>query len=256
MKTLKLDNTVAVVTGGNGGIGLGIAKGLADAGAQVVITGRDVAKNAAALKDLQALQPNCRAEICDVRDRTAIKRLFSHVRETLGPVDILVNNAGIAIGAPPEAISEADWDAVLDTNLKSVFWCCQDAFEDLQDQSVSGHPGKIINIASLYSTFGGARVTSYSASKGGIVQMTKALAVAWAPNQIQVNAIIPGWINTDLTQAVQDDPDFYQNILARTPAGRFGEPDELAGAAVFLASKSANFVTGVALPVDGGYSAG
>ena len=226
MKTLKLDNTVAVVTGGNGGIGLGIAKGLADAGAQVVITGRDAAKNAAVLKDLQALQPN------------------------------LVNNAGIAIGAPPEAISEADWDAVLDTNLKSVFWCCQDAFEDLQDQSVSGHPGKIINIASLYSTFGGARVTSYSASKGGIVQMTKALAVAWAPNQIQVNAIIPGWINTDLTQAVQDDPDFYQNILARTPAGRFGEPDELAGAAVFLASKSANFVTGVALPVDGGYSAG
>lgn len=256
MKTLKLDQTVAIVTGGNGGIGLGIARGLAEAGAQVVITGRNSEKNAAALKNLQALQPNCRAEICDVRDRAAIKNLFSTVRATLGPVDILVNNAGIAIGAPPEDISEADWDAVLDTNLKSVFWCCQDAFDDLKDQSVSGHPGKIINIASLYSTFGGARVTSYSASKGGIVQMTKALAVAWARNQIQVNAIIPGWIDTDLTKAVKKDQPFYQNILARTPAGRLGEPDEMAGAAVFLASKSANFVTGVALPVDGGYSVG
>ena len=168
----------------------------------------------------------------------------------------MVNNAGIAIGTPPEDISEADWDAVLDTNLKSVFWCCQDAFADLQDRSVSGHPGKIINIASLYSIFGGARVASYSASKGGIVQMTKALAVAWAPNQIQVNAIIPGWISTDMTEAVQEDLPFYENILARTPAGRFGQPEELAGAAVFLASQSANFVTGVILPVDGGYSAG
>ena len=182
--------------------------------------------------------------------------MFLTVRETLGPVDILVNNAGITIGTPPEDISEADWDAVLDTNLKSVFWCCQDAFTDLQDQSRSGHPGKIINIASLYSIFGGARVASYSASKGGIVQMTKALAVAWAPNQIQVNAIIPGWINTEMTQAVREDTQFYDNILARTPAGRFGQPEELAGAAVFLASQSANFVTGVVLPVDGGYSAG
>ncbi|MDA9281227.1 glucose 1-dehydrogenase [Pseudomonadales bacterium] len=256
MKTLKLDQTVAVVTGGNGGIGLGIAKGLAEAGAAVVITGRDAAKNADALSVLQRLQPNCRAEICDIRDRAAIKQLFLTVRETLGPVDILVNNAGIAIGTPPEDISEADWDAVLDTNLKSVFWCCQDAFADLQDQSRSGHPGKIINIASLYSIFGGARVASYSASKGGIVQMTKALAVAWAPNQIQVNAIIPGWINTEMTQAVREDAQFYDNILARTPAGRFGQPEELAGAAVFLASQSANFVTGVVLPVDGGYSAG
>jgi len=135
MKTLKLDQTVAVVTGGNGGIGLGIAKGLAEAGAAVVITGRDAAKNADALSVLQRLQPNCRAEICDIRDRAAIKQLFLTVRETLGPVDILVNNAGIAIGTPPEDISEADWDAVLDTNLKSVFWCCQDAFTDLQDQS-------------------------------------------------------------------------------------------------------------------------
>lgn len=256
MKTLDLTGTVAIVTGGNGGIGLGIAKGLAEAGAQVMISGRNSEKNAAALNVLREINRQCGATVCDVNDADSVTALLDQVRETMGPVDILVNNAGIAIGEPPEQISAAAWDTVLDTNLKSVFQLCQAAFPDLKHQSNSGHPGKIINIGSMYSLFGGARVTSYSASKGGVVQLTKALAVAWAPDNIQVNAILPGWIDTNLTAAVKEDAPFMKGIEARTPAGRFGLPDELGGAAVFLASQSANFVTGVALPVDGGYSVG
>ena len=256
MKNLELNDAVAVVTGGNGGIGLGIAKGLAEAGARVVISGRNETKNQQALAELQASQPECHAVRCDVRDKKAITALFDETRARYGPVEILVNNAGVAIGVAPESITDEDWDTVLDTNLKSVFWCCQAAFDDLKQQSGRGRAGKIINIGSMYSIFGGARVASYGASKGGVVQLTKALAAAWGAYDIQVNAILPGWIATDMTVAVQEDTAFSDSIIERTPAARFGEPDDLSGAAVFLASKAANFVTGVALPVDGGYSVG
>lgn len=256
METLKLTGTVAIVTGGNGGIGLGIAQGLAEAGASVMISGRNARKNTAALASLQTLEPSCRASICDVNKPSDVEGLLAETRNELGPVDILVNNAGIAIGEPPEVISADAWDSVLNTNLKSVFSLCQAAFEDLKHQTGNGHPGKIINIGSMYSIFGGARVTSYSASKGGIVQLSKALAVAWAPHNIQVNTLLPGWIDTELTAAVKEDREFLKGIESRTPAGRLGLPEELAGAAVFLASRAANFVTGVALPVDGGYSIG
>ena len=256
MKNLGLNGKVAVVTGGNGGIGLGIAKGLAEAGARVVISGRNTTKNSQALLELQALQPECEAVHCDVRNKEDIDTLFDQTRALYGPIGILVNNAGVAIGASPESITDEDWDTVLDTNLKSVFWCCQAAFEDLRGQSDRGDCGKIINIGSMYSIFGGARVASYGASKGGVVQLTKALASAWGVYDIQVNAILPGWIATDMTVAVQEDTAFSDSIVARTPASRFGQPEDLSGAAVFLASPAANFVTGVALPVDGGYSVG
>ena len=256
MKNLGLTGKVAVVTGGNGGIGLGIAKGLAEAGASVVISGRDKIKNDQALLELQALQPECDAVRCDVRNKKDIEALFERTRALYGPIGILVNNAGVAVAAPPESITDEDWDTVLDTNLKSVFWCCQAAFNDLKGQASRGDCGKIINIGSMYSIFGGARVASYGASKGGVVQLTKALASAWGGYDIQVNAILPGWIATDMTVAVQEDAAFSYSIVERTPASRFGQPEDLSGAAVFLASPAANFVTGVALPVDGGYSVG
>ena len=256
MKNLGLTGKVAVVTGGNGGIGLGIAKGLAEAGASVVISGRDKIKNDQALLELQALQPECDAVRCDVRNKKDIEALFERTRALYGPIGILVNNAGVAVAAPPESITDEDWDTVLDTNLKSVFWCCQAAFNDLKGQASRGDCGKIINIGSMYSIFGGARVASYGASKGGVVQLTKALASAWGGYDIQVNAILPGWIATDMTVAVQEDAAFSHSIVERTPASRFGQPEDLSGAAVFLASPSANFVTGVALPVDGGFSVG
>ena len=160
-----------------------------------------------------------------------------------------MNNAGISIISVAEDISEEAWDSVLNTNLRSVLWCSQQAFPLFRKAG----GGKIINIASEYSIFGSAYTLSYSASKGGVIQMTKSLAIAWAKQNIQVNAIIPGCIKTDMTAIVQQG-DFYDHLISRTPAGRFGEPEELAGAAVFLSSAASDFVTGASLVVDGGFS--
>ena len=156
----------------------------------------------------------------------------------------------ISAGGPPAEIREETWDLVVDTNLKGSFRMAQAAHRLLRREGC-----KVINLASEYSLFGSALVLPYSASKGGVVQLTKSLAIAWAPDRIQVNALIPGWIRTDMTAAVERVPAFHERIVQRTPAGRFGEPDELAGAAVFLASRASDFITGVVLPVDGGYAA-
>jgi 2-deoxy-D-gluconate 3-dehydrogenase len=163
-----------------------------------------------------------------------------------------VNNAGVARGGSADTISEDDWQLVIDTNLSSLLWASQIAHPHLK----AGGRGKVINIASEYSLFGSPRGIAYSASKGGVVQFTKSLAVSWAADGIQANAIVPGWITTDMTAPVKDNQRFYDGIVYRTPAGRFGEPEELAGAGVFLASRASDFVTGVVLPVDGGYAAG
>ncbi|MCA9844709.1 MAG: glucose 1-dehydrogenase [Dehalococcoidia bacterium] len=250
MDDFDLAGSVAIVTGGNGGIGRGIALGLAKAGADVALAARNEAKLAETKAEIEALGRACLAVSCDVTKRADIETTIERTREALGVPTILVNNAGIGRAGRPEDLAESDWDAVLDVNLKACFVFAQAMFPSMKE---AGH-GKVINIGSEYSLFGSPRVVSYSASKGGVIQLTKSLAVAWAPENIQVNCIIPGWIWTDMTVGIKDRQDFYDHIIGRTPAGRFGEPEELGGAAVFLASKASDFVTGVSIPVDGGFA--
>lgn len=248
--SFDLTGTAALVTGGNGGIGRGIALGLAGAGADVMVAARNAAKNAEVLAELRALGVRAEAVACDVLDGASIEAAVSATVAAFGRLDILVNNAGVAEGGRPETLPDEVWDRVVDTNLRAVFQCCRAAHPHLK---ASGR-GKVINIGSMYSIFGSPRVLPYAASKGGVIQLTKSLAVSWARDGIQVNAILPGWITTEMTAGVASSGPMHDSIVARTPAGRFGEPEELAGAAVFLASQASDFVTGVALPVDGGYA--
>jgi 2-deoxy-D-gluconate 3-dehydrogenase len=249
-----LDGRVAIVTGGNGGIGRAIALGLARAGAAVAILGRNEDKNARVLAELQAVGGRAIALRVDVTERQALAPAFAEVERSIGAVDILVNNAGVAIISGGVLHESAEsWDTTIETHLNATFLLSKLAAASM----VQRRRGKIINLASMYSIFGSGAVPSYSAAKGGIVQLTKSLAIELAPHNVQVNAIAPGWIATDMTAIARDNPDwsdFQKTILARTPAGRWGEADETAGAAVFLASAAADFITGVTLPVDGGYS--
>lgn len=240
----------AIVTGGNGGIGRGIALGLARAGADVVIAARNQEKTAAMVEEIVALGRRCLGLSCDVRDRNDIAAVVNATLEEYGRLNILVNNAGISAGGPPQDIAEETWDRVVDTNLKAVLRFSQAVYPAM----VAAGGGKIINIGSEYSLFGSAAVLPYSASKGGVIQLTKSLAVAWASSNIQVNAIIPGWVRTDMTAPVIGNQAWYGAIVQRTPAGRFAEPEEMAGTAVFLASAASDFVTGQSIAVDGGYS--
>lgn len=253
MNNFDLEGRVAVITGGNGGIGLGIAEGLALAGANTMIGGRNLDKNTLALDRLRTSGGKHEAFVVDVTDKSSIRELIDTTQEMLGPIDILVNNAGIYIGAEPEVMCDDDWNLVLQTNLQSIVWCSQAAFDDLSSASNRGHQGKIINIGSMYSLFGADHSIAYAASKGGVVQLTKSQASAWAKHGINVNSILPGWIETDMTASIPENPEFYNSILDRTPFKRFGKIEEMAGSAVFLASSASDFVTGVALPVDGGY---
>lgn len=241
---------VAVVTGGNGGIGRAIALGLARAGASVAVLARNEQKNHAVLAELQTSGVPSLALQMDVTDRGALAPAMTQVEALLGPIDILVNNAGIAkpSGGVLNETTET-WDLTLETHLNSCFLLSQLAARSM----VGRKRGKIINLASMYSFFGAARVPSYSAAKGGVVQLTKSMAIELAPHNIQVNAIAPGWIETDLTALARNSP-MSEEILVRTPANRWGEPDDLIGTAIFLASGASDFVTGVTLPVDGGYS--
>ena len=245
-----LEGRVAIVTGGNGGIGRAIALGLAGAGAAVAIFGRNDAKNAAVLHELQSIGTQAMALQVDVTDRDGLEPAFRRVEETLGPVDILVNNAGIAnLSGGVLEEDPADWDHVIETQLNAVFLLSKTAARSMKEHQ----GGKIINLASMYSYFGSGLVPSYSAAKGAIVQLTKSMAIELAPHNIQVNAIAPGWVRTDMTAPVRETP-MGDEIVARTPAGRWGEPEEMAGTAVFLASRASDFVTGVTIPVDGGYA--
>jgi 2-deoxy-D-gluconate 3-dehydrogenase len=248
--SFDLSGKAAIVTGGNGGIGRGIALGLAGAGADVVIAARNEEKTAAVTAEIEALGRRCLGVACDVTLREDIDSVIAASLREFGRIDILVNNAGISGGGPPQSIPEETWDRVVNTNLKAGFLFSQAAFPAL----AGAGGGKVINIGSEYSIFGSAGVLPYSASKGGVIQMTKSLAVAWASSNIQVNAIIPGWVRTDMTAPVIDREPMYRGIVGRTPAGRFAEPEELAGAAVFLASSASDFITGQSIVVDGGYS--
>src|SRR5664279_379995 len=245
-----LTGRVAVVTGGNRGIGRSIALGLAEAGAAIAIFGRNDEKSQQALSELKAIGTPSLAMTVDVTHRAELETALSKVESELGPVTTLVNNAGIA-SLSGGVLNEkpADWDNVIETQLNAVFLLSKFAAQSM----VNHKGGKIINIGSMYSYFGSAIVPSYSAAKGAIVQLTKSMAIELAPHNIQVNAIAPGWIVTDMTTAVRAMP-MNDEILARTPAGRWGQPEEIAGTAVYLASPASDFVTGTTIRVDGGYA--
>jgi 2-deoxy-D-gluconate 3-dehydrogenase len=246
-----LKGKVAIVTGGNGGIGLGMARGLATAGARIIVAGRDQKKSSAAVDDLKGRGAEAHAVVVDVTDQRAVGRMVDETTERWGRLDILVNNAGINIRKPVQDLALEEWHQVLDTNLTSAFLCSKAAYPEFK--KVGG--GKIINIGSMMSIFGASFAPVYSSSKGGIVQLTKSTAVAWARDNIQVNAVLPGWIDTDLTQnARREVSGLHDSVLRRTPVGRWGVIDDMGGVAVFLASPASDFVTGAVIPVDGGYS--
>ena len=253
MKTALFDlsGRVAIVTGGNGGIGLGMAIGLAEAGAAIAIVGRNEAKSAAAVTELKQRGAKAISVTADVTDKSAVAAAVERVRRELGRIDILVNNAGINIRKPPQALSLEEWDGVIATNLTSAFLWSQAVYPAMK----AAGGGKIINIGSMMSIFGASFAPAYAASKGGIVQFTRSCACAWAADNIQANAVLPGWIDTDLTRRARQEIDgLHDRVLARTPAARWGESSDFAGIAVFLASHASDFVTGTAIPVDGGFS--
>jgi 2-deoxy-D-gluconate 3-dehydrogenase len=250
-RLFDLTGKVAIVTGGNGGIGLGMARGLADAGATIVIVGRNPAKSAAAVDEISKSGGKAVAIEADVTNRDAVKSAVSRTADQFGRLDILVNNAGINIRKPPQDLAADEWNTVISTNLTSAFVCSQAAYAAMK--TTGG--GKIINIGSMMSIFGASFAPAYAASKGGIVQFTRSCACAWASDNIQVNAILPGWIDTELTQRARQEVDgLHGKVLARTPAARWGVSGDFAGIAVFLSSAASDFVTGTAIPVDGGFS--
>ena len=250
-KQFDLSGKVAIVTGGNGGIGLGMAEGLARAGATLVVAGRNAGKNAAAVKTLQALGAKAAAVVVDVTQQPACKAMVATALDQFGRLDILINNAGINIRKQPQEYTPEEWKSVLETNLSSAFYCSQAAYPAM----LKSGGGKIINIGSMLSIFGAAFAGPYGASKGGIVQLSKSLACAWAKDNIQVNSVLPGWIDTELTRAARKEvAGLHERVLARTPTGRWGDPADFAGIAVFLASSASDFVNGAAITVDGGYS--
>lgn len=251
MDLFDLHGKVALVTGGNGGIGLGIAVGLARAGADVATVGRNEDKNAAARAELERLGVRAIAIRADVTDEAQVQRMVREAVDKLGGVDILIANAGTNVRKLPHEYSLAEWHHIVDTNLTSVFAGCQAVYPEMKRRG----GGKIVTIGSMTSIFGFDVATVYAATKGAVVQLTRSLASAWATDNIQVNSILPGWIDTDLTRRAREVvPRLHDNVLDRTPAGRWGDPEDLAGAAVFFSSRASDFVTGTALPVDGGFS--
>ena len=251
MQLFDLTDRVAIVTGGNGGIGLGMARGLATAGAAVVVAARDEAKSAEAVRELEGLGARAVAVRVDVTEAASCRAMVQAALDRFGRLDVLVNNAGTNIRKQPQEYTLEEWHLILETNLTSAFACSQAAYPAM----CQAGGGKIIMIGSMMSIFGASFTAPYAATKGGIVQLARALACAWAKDNIQVNAVLPGWINSALTRrARRDIAGLEERVVARTPAGRWGMPDDFAGIAVFLASPASDFVTGTAIPVDGGYS--
>ncbi len=244
-----LTNRVAVVTGANTGIGQAIALALATAGADVACVGRTPAEDTVA--QIRTLGRRAEVISADLSTIEPVGRIVDEAVDRLGGLHILVNNAGTIRRADAVDFSEADWDAVIDTNLKAVFFLCQAAGRHM----IGNGGGKIINIASMLTFQGGIRVPSYTASKSGIGGLTKLLANEWASKNVQVNAIAPGYIATNNTAALQADEARNTSILDRIPAGRWGDPADLGGAAVFLASRASDYVQGHILAVDGGWLA-
>jgi 2-deoxy-D-gluconate 3-dehydrogenase len=251
MEYFDLKGRAALVTGGNGGIGLGMARGLAKAGASVAVAGRNREKNAAAVKTLEELGARAVGFEGDVLVEADCRALVDRAAQHFGRLDILVNNAGIAIRKPPQAYTAQDWHRVMDSNLTSAFLCSHAAYPHMKKAG----GGKIISIGSILSLMGAPFAVAYAASKGGLVQMTRALATAWAADNIQVNTLLPGWIDTDLTVGARKEvAGLNERVLARTPAGRWGETKDFEAITVLLAGPGSQFITGTAIPVDGGYT--
>ena len=249
-KLFNLSGNVAVITGGNGGIGRSIAIGLAEAGASVAIFGRNEEKNKKTLSELKEIGNPAMATQVDITNRSALEPAIKEAENELGNISILVNNAAIDLfsgGVLNE--TEENWDSVIETNLSSIFLLSKLVAKSM----VENKRGKIINIGSLYSFFGAGRGPSYSAAKGAVIQLTKSMAIELAPHNVQVNAIAPGWFETDMTASIKGQPK-NDEIILRTPAGRWGQTEDIAGTAVFLASKASDFVTGETIRVDGGFS--
>jgi 2-deoxy-D-gluconate 3-dehydrogenase len=249
--SFDLTGRAAIITGGNGGIGLGMARGLANAGAAVAIVGRNAAKSDAVVADFKQRGVKAISIVADVTDAAAVAAMVEQTRREFGRIDILINNAGINIRKPPHQLALEEWDSVIKTNLTSAFLCSQAVYPAMK----AAGGGKIINIGSMMSIFGASFAPAYAASKGGIVQFTRSCAVAWAADNIQANAVLPGWIDTELTQGARRDvAGLHDKVLARTPAARWGDIADFGGIAVFLSSSASDFVTGTAIPIDGGFS--
>jgi 2-deoxy-D-gluconate 3-dehydrogenase len=253
LNPFDLTGRVAIVTGGNGGIGLGMARGLANAGASVAILGRNEPKSQAAAEALQSeTGSKTLAVTADISDPAEVDRAVSEVLDFFQRIDVLFNNAGINIRKPPQDLSLDEWNRVLNVNLTSAFLMSNAVYPAMKKAG----GGKIVNIGSMTSIFGSSFAAAYASSKGAIVQLTKSQALAWAADNIQVNAILPGWFDTELTQqARQQIAGLHERVLSRIAAGRWATPEDMAGTAVWLASRASDYVTGTAIPVDGGYSA-
>lgn len=251
MNLFDLSGRVGLVTGGNGGIGLAHGRAMAAHGANIMVAGRNTDKNAAAVETLREEGVEAESVVVDVADEGSCQEMIAKTVERFGRLDILVNNAGTNVRKQPQDMSLQEWTLVQDVNLTSAFICSKAAYPHMC--AVGG--GKIVNIGSMMSIFGASFAPAYAASKGGIVQLTKSLACSWAKDNIQVNAVLPGWIDTELTRNARQEVDgLHERVLSRSPTGRWGVPDDHLGTAVFLASKASDFVTGTAIPVDGGYS--
>ena len=246
-----LSGKVAIVTGASRGLGQAMALGLAQAGASVVAVGSKLENLQETMQKLEALNVPCLAQACDQREPAQITQVFAATQEKFGRVDILINNAGTIRRAPAVDFTDEDWHEVIETNLNGVFRFCRAAGKIMLAQG----SGKIINIASLLSFSGGITVPAYAASKGGVAQLTKALANEWAASNLQINAIAPGYFKTDNTTNIRKDEARFASISARIPAVRWGDPEDLVGAAIFLASPAANYVNGHIMLVDGGWMA-
>lgn len=249
--TFGLNGKVAIVTGATRGLGQGMALGLAEAGASIVAVGTSIENLQDTINKVDALGQTVLPIVCDQTKADQIDNVISETLKKFGKIDILINNAGTIRRAPAHEHSDEDWQAVIDTNLNGVFRFCREAGKVMLEQKA----GKIINIASLLSFSGGITVPGYAASKGAVMQLTKALANEWADSNIQVNAIAPGYFNTDNTENLRKDEDRFNAISARIPDGRWGNPEDLQGAAIFLSSKASNYVNGHIMLVDGGWMA-
>ena len=252
MSWTNLENKVVVVTGGAAGIGLSVVKGFVEVGAKVMIA--DFAEEVGIQAVEEANQAgNGEADLakCDVTSKEDVDALIGATINRWGSIDVLVNNAGTALRSNAEDTTNKDWQYIMDLNLNSVYWLSKEVYPHMKLQG----SGKIINIGSMYSIFGSGTVPSYSTTKGGIVQLTKSLAVGWAKDSINVNAILPGWIKTNLTNGMsKNDPERYRKVSERIAIGKWGIPEDLAGAAIFLASRASDYITGTSIVVDGGYS--
>ena len=248
MQRFNLSGKVALVTGGNGGIGAGICRGLLECGAAVMIAGRSAAKNEAMVAELGRIGPPVSSLVMDVTDEMQCRSAVTETVARFGRLDIVVNNAGGVVAKPPHELTAAEWHKVIDVNLTSAFLLSQAAYPELKKAG----GGKIINIGSAASYMGFARWTAYGPAKAGLIALSKNCAAAWAQDNIQVNTILPGYIDTAMTKGMQAITALHAHMVTRTPAGRLGTPDDFAGIAAFLASSASDFITGADIPVDGG----